>query len=243
MTNGCVLLTSSPWKTSSSFFPISKTAFWSFHASAWKVLVHDAHSTRHTPNIAFRHRPPKEGCRKPVLGVWAPGSRCLEFSAPEYPRRICPLLILKVWNGRFRIKGKTAKNNTRPPIHQELKGKHLRKTHTHPFITIPWLLFVCFVFSFDCTTATLALSWMIFACAGVFLWIIIYSVHRCSGYTDFKGDGHKLRCSLPRLLAVSVSGRKGRLLKHQAHLKHFTLKTRRLSKNKNKIKINRRMWL
>ena len=24
----------------------------------------------HTLNIAFRHLPPKEGCRKPVLGVW-----------------------------------------------------------------------------------------------------------------------------------------------------------------------------
>ena len=24
----------------------------------------------HTPSIAFRHLPPKEGCRKPVLGVW-----------------------------------------------------------------------------------------------------------------------------------------------------------------------------
>ena len=23
-----------------------------------------------TPSIAFRHLPPKEGCRKPVLGVW-----------------------------------------------------------------------------------------------------------------------------------------------------------------------------
>lgn len=148
----------------------------------------------------------------------APGSRCLEFTAPEYPRRLCPLLILKVWNGRFRIKGKTAKNNTRPPIHHLIKGKtarnntrppihhelnrkHLRKTHSHPFIIIPWLLFVCFVFSFDCKTGALALNWMIFACAGVFLWIIICSVHRCSGcsvYTDFKGDGNKLRCNLPQ---------------------------------------------
>ena len=25
---------------------------------------------RHTPSIAFRHLPPKEGCRKQVLGVW-----------------------------------------------------------------------------------------------------------------------------------------------------------------------------
>ena len=24
----------------------------------------------HTPSIAFRHLPPKEGCRKPVPGVW-----------------------------------------------------------------------------------------------------------------------------------------------------------------------------
>ena len=24
----------------------------------------------HTPSIAFRHLPPKEGCRKPVLGVY-----------------------------------------------------------------------------------------------------------------------------------------------------------------------------
>ena len=24
----------------------------------------------HTPSIAFRHLPPKEGCCKPVLGVW-----------------------------------------------------------------------------------------------------------------------------------------------------------------------------
>ena len=24
----------------------------------------------HTPSIAFRHLPPKEGCHKPVLGVW-----------------------------------------------------------------------------------------------------------------------------------------------------------------------------
>ena len=24
----------------------------------------------HTPSIAFRHLPPKEGCRKPTLGVW-----------------------------------------------------------------------------------------------------------------------------------------------------------------------------
>ena len=30
----------------------------------------------HTPSIAFRHLPPKEGCRKPVLGV------CLHFSCP-----------------------------------------------------------------------------------------------------------------------------------------------------------------
>ena len=28
----------------------------------------------HTPSIAFRHLPPKEGCRNPVLGVW--GTRC-----------------------------------------------------------------------------------------------------------------------------------------------------------------------
>ena len=27
-------------------------------------------SEDHTPSIAFRHLPPKEGCRKPVLGVW-----------------------------------------------------------------------------------------------------------------------------------------------------------------------------
>ena len=26
----------------------------------------------HTPSTAFRHLPPKAGCRKPVLGVWAP---------------------------------------------------------------------------------------------------------------------------------------------------------------------------
>ena len=25
----------------------------------------------HTPSIAFWHLPPMEGCRKPVLGVWA----------------------------------------------------------------------------------------------------------------------------------------------------------------------------
>ena len=30
----------------------------------------------HTPSIAFRHLPPKEGCRKPVLGVWGPCSNC-----------------------------------------------------------------------------------------------------------------------------------------------------------------------
>ena len=29
----------------------------------------------HTPSITFRHLPPKEGCRKPVLGDWATPSR------------------------------------------------------------------------------------------------------------------------------------------------------------------------
>ena len=42
----------------------------------------------HTPNIAFRHLPPKEGCRKPELGVclypcrharWYPGCRAARF--------------------------------------------------------------------------------------------------------------------------------------------------------------------
>ena len=31
---------------------------------------------RYTPSIAFRHLPPKEGCRKPVLGVWGNGCTC-----------------------------------------------------------------------------------------------------------------------------------------------------------------------
>ena len=30
-------------------------------------------SEDHTPSIAFRHLPPKEGCRKPVLGVLGVG--------------------------------------------------------------------------------------------------------------------------------------------------------------------------
>ena len=33
----------------------------------------------HTPSIAFRHLPPKEGCRKPVLGVCL--SVCVEWVA------------------------------------------------------------------------------------------------------------------------------------------------------------------
>ena len=31
----------------------------------------NTHQSHHTPSIAFRHLPPKEGCRKPVLGVYS----------------------------------------------------------------------------------------------------------------------------------------------------------------------------
>ena len=34
------------------------------------VARSDVVGVAHTPSIAFRHLPPKEGCRKPVLGVW-----------------------------------------------------------------------------------------------------------------------------------------------------------------------------
>ena len=39
----------------------------------------------HTPSIAFRHLPPKEGCRKPVLGVWRKDvvNQCLEFATTQ----------------------------------------------------------------------------------------------------------------------------------------------------------------
>ena len=40
----------------------------------------------HTPIIAFRHLPPKEGCRKPVLGVW--------FGVSLDPHRHWPSYIL-----------------------------------------------------------------------------------------------------------------------------------------------------
>ena len=33
----------------------------------------------HTLSIAFRHLPPKEGCRKPVFGVWIVPSVCLLY--------------------------------------------------------------------------------------------------------------------------------------------------------------------
>ena len=33
------------------------------------ALTGDSDRQAHTPSIAFRHLPPKEGCRKPVLGV------------------------------------------------------------------------------------------------------------------------------------------------------------------------------
>ena len=56
---------------------------------------------RHTPSIAFRHLPPKEGCRKPVLGVWikecpftgrvwieeGAGNRCSECGQDAYSQR------------------------------------------------------------------------------------------------------------------------------------------------------------
>ena len=51
----------------------------------------------HTPSIAFRHLPPKEGCRKPVLGVW----RCTgENAAHKACSKARPVLeyASHVWN-------------------------------------------------------------------------------------------------------------------------------------------------
>ena len=43
-----------------------------FGPHIWNSLPQDLrHCSAHTPSIAFQHFPPKEGCRKPVLGVCA----------------------------------------------------------------------------------------------------------------------------------------------------------------------------
>jgi len=51
-------------------------------SSYWQTAqLHLPVRTTHTPSIAFRHFPPKEGCRKPVLGVCShlQGSSCPRF--------------------------------------------------------------------------------------------------------------------------------------------------------------------
>ena len=59
------------------------------HRGCWTGQLPPRHDAPHTSSIALRHPPPrKEGCRKPVLGVWLhpPGAASL-CTAHPFPQR------------------------------------------------------------------------------------------------------------------------------------------------------------
>ena len=70
------------------------------------VPLNDTDARGHTPSIAFRHVPPKEGCRKPVLGVGLRAS----LSGTFLPALVTPL------NGHsFYLRAAVHRGGRRPP--------------------------------------------------------------------------------------------------------------------------------
>ena len=60
------------------------------------ALTGDSIRQAHTPSIAFRHLPPKERCRKPVLGVCSLCTKWLLFCQRYTFRRLKCFLSLEI---------------------------------------------------------------------------------------------------------------------------------------------------
>ena len=84
------------------------------------------HSFTHTPSIAFRHFPPKEGCRKPVLGV------CPSLSPhpPLYLAHSSPVPYI-VHSFIFSQPPSLSRSLTPPPLYLSLSPLSLSRLPAH----------------------------------------------------------------------------------------------------------------